>query len=171
MTPAEKLARARQDLQQLLHSKATLILGTLDETGAPDSGLTPFLYRDGLFYVYLSQLARHTAQLQRDPRVSLLIHGGDDSTPNPFTDKRFSAQAEASPVGADVDPILDAMSAKLGQTLQLLRGLPDFSLYALRPRRGRLVVGFGAAFEVDPADLKLTHLDETVSGSASTPGR
>ena len=34
----------------------------------------------------------------------------------------------------------------------VLAGLPDFQFVRLTPQRGRVVVGFGAAFEVDPRD-------------------
>lgn len=154
---SERLKMAHAELDRLLVAKNTLVLGTLDEQGLPDAGLTPFLYQDRRFYVFISNLASHTRNLRERPHVSVLIHKGDESARNPFTDKRVSFKGRAFPVTeADKrDRILEVMEDKLGKTVSLLRSLPDFALYEITPTSGQLVVGFGAAFEVDTNDWSL----------------
>jgi putative heme iron utilization protein len=48
--------------------------------------------------------------------------------------------------------LVTAFRAKFGPTIDVLAGLPDFQFVRLTPQRARVVVGFGAAFEVDPRD-------------------
>ena len=50
---------------------------------------------------------------------------------------------------------LDAMAAKLGDTLAVLRQLGDFHLIKLTPQTGQFIAGFGRAFEIDVEDLSL----------------
>ena len=42
--------------------------------------------------------------------------------------------------------ILDAMEARFGNVVGLLRGLSDFVMFRLKPQSGRFVMGFGQAF-------------------------
>jgi putative heme iron utilization protein len=43
---------------------------------------------------------------------------------------------------------LDALQAKFGDVLGLLRTLTDFHLFALQPESGRYIIGFGRAFNI-----------------------
>ena len=44
---------------------------------------------------------------------------------------------------------LDKMSDELGETMSLLRSLPDFHLLQLIADKGRFIAGFGQAFTIN----------------------
>ena len=47
----------------------------------------------------------------------------------------------------------DKFKHRFGNLIDMLRQLPDFQIFKLTPQGGRFVIGFGAAYEVDPTDL------------------
>jgi putative heme iron utilization protein len=42
---------------------------------------------------------------------------------------------------------------RFGEIIVMLRQLEDFQLFHLSPQGGRFIMGFGAAYEVDPNNL------------------
>ena len=52
--------------------------------------------------------------------------------------------------------MLAGLRARFGPSADLVAGLPDARVFHIVPERGRLVAGFGAAYDVDPRDW--THL-------------
>ena len=47
------------------------------------------------------------------------------------------------------------MNDQFGETVELLRSLPDFHLLALTAVKGRYIAGFGKAFVINMADGSL----------------
>lgn len=45
--------------------------------------------------------------------------------------------------------ILQAMENKFGNVVSLLRSLPDFHLFCLKPQSGQYIIGFGQAYPID----------------------
>ncbi len=141
--------------QQLLTNSRTLVLSTLDEGGRPATSYAPYV-RDNehCFYIFISELAAHTRQLLAHPHCALMVIEDEQTAANLFARERFTAACQAELITAD-DPLwqqqLAALEARFGETVSLLKTLPDFRLFRLKPQQGRYVVGFGKAYEVDPA--------------------
>jgi heme iron utilization protein len=51
---------------------------------------------------------------------------------------------------------IQALQDKFGEVVSMLRSLPDFHLFALRPENGRYVIGFGRAFNINTIDGTLS---------------
>ncbi|MBI5652625.1 MAG: pyridoxamine 5'-phosphate oxidase family protein [Chloroflexi bacterium] len=108
------------------------------------------------FYIRISRLALHTASLQNDPRVSLMIAESDTRAINPQTLARVSIQGDAA-----IIPATDPQSEKI-KTLYLEKfpqqaitfQLGDFATYRIAPRTARFVAGFAAAFDLTPGDFR-----------------
>ncbi|WP_370277330.1 HugZ family protein [Pontibacterium sp.] len=150
--------RALQD------GKQSVLLSTLNQAGNPEISYAPAV-RDGqgCFYIFVSELAAHTANLLGHPNCSVLFIQDEQESRNIFARERLTYQCDVEKVERDSAKgveILEQMENKLGQTVKLLRGLPDFHLFRLKPTSGSYVVGFGKAFEVDPASGELIHLSE-----------
>jgi putative heme iron utilization protein len=110
---------------------------------------------DGAFHVYVSQLAAHTRNLLASGRASVLVIEDESAATQPLARRRLTFQCTAVPVPRDTAThaaTLAALRAKLGPAFDLITGLGDFRLICLRPVSGRLVAGFGQAFDVDPRD-------------------
>ena len=153
---SDPLLRARDLIAQFRADLSTVVLGTSSADGEPDSSVAATLLDpSGAFVVFISGLAAHTRNLQANPRASVLLVEAETSTTQPLARRRLTFACAAEPVARDSAAhaaLVAAFRAKFGGAIDLLAGLPDFQLVRLAPLRGRVVVGFGAAFTVDPRD-------------------
>ncbi len=154
------LSKSDRDLRALLVGRRVATLGTLDEAGLPALSMVPFAVLIGAsgeaaLILHVSELAAHTRQMRREPRVALLVMAGDDAADTPQALPRLSLSATAEFLEAGSARHAQASAAYLARFPQaeLMTQLPDFHFVALRPNALRHVAGFGAARSVDPADL------------------
>lgn len=104
---------------------ASLVLTAADHEGSP--------------LLLLSDLAEHTKNIKRDPRVSLLFDGtaGRD---DPLTGPRVTVLGEAKPA---LDPRRRARFTARHPSAAAYAGFADFHLYRIDVTRAHLVAGFG----------------------------
>lgn len=146
----------RQSLQQACDSLITqhnsLLLASINREGKADISYAPY-FRDGSgFYIFVSELAKHTQNLLSNPHASILFIESEASAANAFARLRLTLDCqvqEISKTTPDYSQKLDTMAAKFGETVSVLRSLPDFHLLLLAPQSGQFVAGFGKAFPVD----------------------
>ena len=153
MTVADEV---KQAYASLLQSCSTLQLATLSPDNQPEASYAPYIYVDGRYYIFVSELASHTQNILHDPNVSLMLIESEADARNLFARKRFSAQCLAIEISREADSyvsLLDQLEQRFGSTIGMLRTLPDFHLFELQPQQGRLVIGFGKAFELDASQL------------------
>jgi putative heme iron utilization protein len=133
-------------------SVKTLQLATMTLAGKPNGSYSPFVMDEqGNFYIFVSQLASHTQDLLANPQASVLLIQDEAETRQIFARRRISYQCDVERVSvenADYESMLDAMELRFGNVLQVLRGLPDFILFRLRPFQGQYVKGFGKAYKL-----------------------
>jgi len=147
--------RARELVLQLGSSFRTIVLGTAGADGEPAASVVAAILDEaGAFVIYVSGLAVHTRHLQANPRASVLLAEAEAPAGNPFARRRLTFACRVVPVAPGTDDhrtLVATLRTKFGDIISVLSGLPDFQLVRLIPQRGRLVAGFGAAFEVEPA--------------------
>ncbi|MCX6955076.1 MAG: pyridoxamine 5'-phosphate oxidase family protein [Verrucomicrobia bacterium] len=153
---SDPLQPARDLVSAFRANLSTVVLGTASAEGEPDASVAgALLDQDGAFVIYISGLAAHTRHLRANPRASVLLVEPQSATTQPFARRRLTFACAAELVlreSAAHAAFVAAFRAKFGATIDLLAGLPDFQFVRLVPQRGRLVAGFGSAFEVDPRD-------------------
>ena len=77
----EDIARRYHDL---IASQQTLLLSTASANGIPDISYAPFVRdQEGLFYIYVSHMACHTANLLNNPLASILFIRPESESGNP----------------------------------------------------------------------------------------
>lgn len=152
-----------QAFDTLCKEQKTLLLSSVCDSGEPLISYCPFWRGDnGWFYIFVSDLAEHSKNLQRQSSVSVMILRDESESRNLFARERASWLCEV--VGIDrnseeAGQILDQFENRQGATVKLLRGLSDFNLYGLKPVSGRYVMGFGKAFELDLINGGFMHLN------------
>ena len=163
MTP-DDLAAAQARLDAFRLTRRYAQLATLTTDGLPIASYAPCLIKDEGIYVFLSQLSAHCKNLLKDNRVGVLLLADEADVRNPFARQRVSYQCQAKVVSANdsnYSAILDQLGETQGNTVELLRQLPDFVLFCLLPAAGTYVEGFGKAFELAPDGVTLAlHIDE-----------
>jgi len=122
------------------------VLASLDAEGGPYASLVLVAGDErGWPLLFLSDLAEHTKNIARDPRVSLLFDGTGDLAP-PLAGPRLSLVGAVEPAP---DPEALARYVARHPAAAAWAGLRDFHLYCMIPRRGHLVAGFGRIAWID----------------------
>ncbi|WP_269537322.1 HugZ family protein [Cerasicoccus fimbriatus] len=148
----DAIAAAEADYAQLLEETQTLILASGGESPTPEASYVPHV-RDaqGNFYVFVSEMARHTINLRKGGNASVMLIEDEAKAKQIFARRRatFTVQPEELPRDSeDCQTQLDAFRAKFGQMIDMLAGMKDFHMIRLKPTSGRVVLGFAAAFRV-----------------------
>lgn len=153
----------RREVLAFRESIPVVMLATADADGAPHAGSVPYLADEmENIYVYVSGLARHTADLRTTGRASVLFVEGT-AQGNPFARRRLSYQCRATIVARDTPrwaELMDRFAGEFGAIVDTLRVLPDFQLFCLVPLCGVYVRGFGRAFRLSgPGMAQVRHIN------------
>jgi putative heme iron utilization protein len=138
-------------LEDLLTRQRLLALGVVVD-GEPVVGLVPFVAAQDrtALYIQASRLARHTRGLDAGGRWSGVVHEPDSESQDPLQVARLVLEGEVARLAGDSPEFKPAALVFLKRfpaaaaTLQLA----DFSLYRLGMESGRLILGFGQAYNL-----------------------
>lgn len=146
-----------QLLRHLITDQRVLSLAVVVE-GRPVVGLLPFAAAPDLTgaYVLASRLARHWRGLAAGSPFGVLIHRPVRPTDDARQVPRVSLDGVAEPLPRDAPAHAGARARYLEKhpESEMLFGLGDFDLVALRFRSGRLVDGFARAFNLTEETLR-----------------
>lgn len=148
--------QANQQYQKLIQDQQTVLLSTVSIQGQPECSYAPYV-RDaqGAFYIFVSELASHTKNMLQNERASVLFIQNEKEANNLFARERAVFDCTISEIQQQDESYntqLNKMTDELGETIDLLRSLPDFHLLKLLPVKGRYIAGFGQAFMISTAD-------------------
>ncbi len=143
-------------------------MATIDNNGIPSASYAPYARNEqGNFNIYTSRLSKHTLDLLRNPRVSIMVIEDEQDTHQMFARTRvtFSCKIKViEPTVGCYETILKTLEKRFGNIVETLCSLPDFVLFELVPESGRFVVGFGQAFDL--VGDKLQHFVPVKAGSS-----
>ena len=117
----------------------------------PEASYAPCILFEGDYYLFLSQLASHTANLIHNPVLGLMLIEDQSEVSNSFARRRISLQGRAQPVerGSDIfKRVINLFHQRFGKVMGMIEPLPDFQLFCVRVTSGRFVRGFGQAYEL-----------------------
>jgi putative heme iron utilization protein len=156
MTHEPRLSRA---LRELLASRRTAALGTLDASDAtrPFVSMVPYalLPAQHSLVLHVSGLAAHTRNLLAHPQVSLLVMAGEVAGEPVHALPRVTLEGRAQVPERDSPLWQAARAAYLARfpEAEPMTALGDFLFVLVTPASARQIAGFGAARTVDAADL------------------
>lgn len=148
----------------------TAIIGTLDAKGAPFSSYAPYMYDQNRFYVYISDIATHAKNLQRNPKASLFFVEDESKTDNLFARKRVSLQCDSQKItrGSErFEEVLSLFAEKFdAKMVATLKKMTDFNLYEFKVTYGEATFGFGKAYFIGGENM-----DELIPRGEANPHR
>ncbi|PZO40697.1 MAG: pyridoxamine 5-phosphate oxidase [Shackletoniella antarctica] len=154
MPSFDAVLAAYRDLPQRVQS---LMLSTVDGGGQPQASYAPYVIDDRhQIYIFTSGLSAHTDNLHATGLASVLLIEDESAAPQVFARQRISYDCRATllPRGnPSWEAIADRFEQRFGEIISMLRSLEDFQIFCLSPQGGRFVMGFGAAYAVDPQHL------------------
>jgi putative heme iron utilization protein len=148
---------SEKTLATLIRETRTAALGTLHD-GESNLAMVAYAVADDFsaFYIHVSKLGKHTTDMEKDPRVSLLITERDDDRADPQTLARVSSRGVAEILPRTRSDYVEVRNIYLGRfpEAERLFGLGDFNIWKITPVGGRYVAGFARAFNLVPEALK-----------------
>ena len=142
-------------LRALLSSRRTAALGTRDASGEVSVSMVPFAIDPEAheLILHVSALAAHTGNMQRTPRVSLLVCAPEVAEEPVHALPRVTLDTLARTAEPDTDEARSARRVYLNRfpEAEPMTALGDFRFVRLQLLGARQVAGFGAARSL-PAD-------------------
>ena len=155
-TTEEKQAHAQSVLRELLDSQKTISLATTHGNGLPQVSYTPVAVdSENKAYLFVSELSDHTANLRERGTVSLMWIQDEATTNQLFARNRLTVEGKAEFIDRDSEGWGHAAATyreRFGKFFDQLTQLRDFHMFCVTPEKARIVVGFGAAFEIGLPD-------------------
>lgn len=138
-------------LLDFLNNFQSVVISTLNEDKTPFTSYAPFIKKDSKYYVYISTMARHTRNMEKDNNTSLFFVEDEKTAGNIFARKRVVLECNSKRLARDNDKfeeLMDNFEEVHGKTVQMLRGMKDFSIYEFQVKGGEAIFGFGEAYDV-----------------------
>ena len=147
---------------EFVFTRRSLELSTVNTAGEPLASYAPF-YRDnsGVFYIFVSTLSTHTANLANGLASILIVEDEQDSR-QIYARVRLCFKCNTERVLPEIGEfreVLGKLKDKHGDVIDTLSSLSDFRLYKLNPLSGRYVKGFGQAYEINPELTRVIPID------------
>ena len=143
-------------LAQIIRTTRVAALGTLRDEAPLVSMVAYIAAQDfSAFYIFVSRLAQHTIDMQKDKQTCLLIVQTDDGRADPQTLARVTIRgtAEFMEVGEPgYTPVKKQYIERFPESEQLF-ALADFGMWRIKPKGGRYVAGLAKAFNITPDTL------------------
>jgi len=146
-----------REVARLISLLPWIALATAGESGAPSISYVPFAPVSGAFGIVVSRLAAHTANLLARRRAAVLLVDGDSAQPDVYARTRLSVDVSVTPNepgSTAANDVWSALERRHGETVGMLRLLPDFEAVSLEPRSGRLILGFASAHDITDVAIK-----------------
>ncbi|MEM6252712.1 MAG: pyridoxamine 5'-phosphate oxidase family protein [Cyanobacteria bacterium P01_D01_bin.156] len=135
----------------------SVVLSTANTDGIPQASYAPFVMdSDKAIYIYISGLSTHTENLKQTGRASVLLLEDEAETTQIFARRRLTYACTAAALPRDTgewQTRIEQFEQRFGNVIGLMKDLPDFQLFCLRPQTGQFVLGFGAAYRVRKDNL------------------
>jgi len=156
------LVKVQEVYDNLLNRCQSLMLATVNPDTTPLASYTPFVVdQSRQFYIFISSLAHHTANLQRSRQASLMLIEDEQAAAQIFARRRLTFQCEARFIERGTDEWEMASTlyqARFGEFFAMIKSFSDFQMCRLSPTKGWLVLGFGQAYTISGKNLDiLTH--------------
>jgi heme iron utilization protein len=157
---------AAEEARALVASTKVGTLATHSEDGFPWASLVAFgSLEHGSPVLFVSRLAEHARNLERDPRASLVV-----ADPHPRADAlasgRVTLAGTAERPGPELAGIAQEAYVEAVPSAKAYMNFRDFSLWVLRVERVRWVGGYGRMGSVDPESYAAAELDPVVRAAA-----
>ena len=144
--------------EEFLNGFNSLCMSTVDNEGWPLISYAPFVVDDNRsYYVFLSDLAKHTSCLRESGKASVMFIEDEVTSKQIFARTRVVFQCDVMEMKPSSESTvqMEMMQSRFGELMSTLRSLPDFHLFRLKPLGGSFVIGFGKAYTISGEKMDL----------------
>ncbi len=155
-------------VKELVANSKSIILGTVDAEGNPNSSYAPFVNIDNKFYILVSFMSRHTKNLRDQKKASMMFIADESNSKQIYARERLTFDVSITQVARDSDQwntVVEKLKETHGKVVEVIAPMEDFILLALNPVKGSYVNGFGSAYFVDENLEVLEHRNDINHGT------
>lgn len=138
-------------MKTLLDKQKTLIISSLDNDNKPRISYSPYVLEGDKFYIYISKIAEHYHNIVNNPEISIMIIEDEQDVDITFARERVSFTGKAR-ILKENEEIIEKFSKRQGKSIMDMLVSLDFDVFEIEVIEGRLVKGFGKAFDVKVVD-------------------
>jgi len=146
-----KLESIQTEFHQLIANLKTVHLATIDANQQPEASYTPYVEFESAYYLFISDLAKHTINLKKNASVGLLFIEDEADCRNPFSRRRAILQGNGVIIQrncAHYELVMAQFRHRFGNFIDVIEPLQDFNLFQINAYKGRYIRGFAQAFEL-----------------------
>lgn len=161
-----------KEIEEFKNGFNSILLASLSPENLPHLSYSPLLRYEGEYYLYISEVAQHCANLRANPkRVQAMFIQDESQSQMLLARKRltYDVCVEFLPRDSFFDKVYDSFESRVGKGggVSAVRGMQDFHLLRLSFRQGRFVKGFGQAYDIDEGG-KISHVGGGSKGMPHT---
>ena len=134
-------------MKELLQKQKTTLISSVDAENFPQASYAPFVIEEDKMYIYISRIADHYRNLENNGKVSVMVIEDECNSKILFARKRISFSGMAK----KVESVPESVSKKFDENHPNMMGVlktMDFDFFEIELAKGRLVEGFGKAFDL-----------------------
>ena len=136
-------------MENIIKNQRSVIISSLGEEGFPEISYAPFVMVDYKVYVYLSKAAKHYYNLRDNSKCSVMFIEDESQCAVIFGRKRVTFKCEATLMENVSEEIFEKFAEKHDEKMINTFRKMDFDMFELKIETGRVVKGFGQAYEID----------------------
>lgn len=135
-------------MEQLLNKQKTAFISSINDNNIPQASYAPYVIIKDKIYIYISKVAEHYKNLENNKNVSLMIIEDESNCKILFARKRLTFKGlsrKVSEVSSNVKEKFEEVHTK--NMMDMLYKM-DFDFFEIQILNGRLVEGFGKAYDI-----------------------
>ncbi len=162
-------------MENLLKNQKSLMISSIDKNNNPAISYAPFVMIGEKIYLYLSKAANHYYNLRDNKKCAVMLIEDESVANTIFARARLSFDCEAKMLTEVSEEIFDKFYEIHDSKMVSMFRKMDFDMFELDIKVGRLVKGFGQAFEIkfvngEIQSTQVTGAGETVGHGISKDG-
>lgn len=157
-------------MENLLKNQKSLMISSIDKDNNPAISYAPFVMIGEKIYVYLSKTAEHYYNLRDNKKCSVMLIEDESNSKTIFARARLSFKCEAKILSEVNDEIFAKFDEIHDSKMMSMFKKMDFYMFELDIKVGRLVKGFGQAFEIKFENGEVVSTQVTGAGESMGHG-
>lgn len=135
-------------MENLLKNQKSLMISSLNENKEASISYAPFVMLEGDIYIYISKTAPHYNNLLNNKDCAVMVIEDEKDSKTIFARSRVSFNCEAKKLEENTEKVFGKFDEVHNSEMMSVLKNMDFDLFKLSIKNGRLVKGFGQAFDV-----------------------
>ena len=130
------------------NDKYSLMLSTVNSDKTPHTSYSPFVQNEGSYYICISSMLPHFDNINKSKKAHVMIIEDEATASHIYARKRlyFNVTCELE---VEEETIFKLFDGRYKDQLSFLKTMKDFKIIKLIPKVKSLILGFGAAYQMD----------------------